>query len=261
MQKVILVITLVCGLTAPALSQRRTAPPDKSAHAMPTPAVTASPNPLRDADRLFSHGEDAARDRQSFDLIEKAVASEPNNYQLLWRLARVCYYVGDEAPSADKLKYFERGIQAGQQAIALQPGAVEGHFWLGVCYGGFSEVKGALKALRTVKKIRAEMETVLRLNHAYEDGSAYLALGEMDRELPRLFGGSASRAISYLEKGLTVAPKNINLRLSLARAYLDSNRRDDANKQLQEILQTPVNPARAREHRSVQEKARRLLNR
>ena len=36
-------------------------------------------------------------------------------------------------------------------------------------------------------------------------------------------------------------------------------RREDARRQLDEILQLPINPARAREHRSVQDKARRPL--
>lgn len=263
MQRYIFSLIILCYLAAPALAQQKPAKVSSvTAKSNPAPATTpaASPNPIRDADRLFSHGEDAARDRQSFQIIEKALTSEANNFQLLWRLARSCYYVGDEASSADKLRYFERGIEAGQKAVALQPNAVEGHFWLGICYGGYSEVKGALKALQTVKKIRAEMETVLRLNSGFEDGNAFLALGEMDRELPRMFGGSTSRAVSYLEKGLSVAPKNMNLKLALAQAYLDASRRDEANRQLQEILQMQVNPARATEQRSVQDKARRLLS-
>lgn len=261
MQKIILVAVFTLIFTLSAAAQRKPAPPNKPAHVAPAASAPAAPSPVHEADRVFSHGEDAARDRQSLELIERAVASDPNNYQLLWRLARSSYYVGDEAPSSEKVKYFERGIEAAQKAVALQPGGVEGHFWLGVCYGGVAEVRSALKALQIVKKIRAEMETALRLNDRYEDGNAYLALGEMDRELPRLFGGSTSRAIATLEKGLSVAPKNLNLRLALAQAYLDAGRRDEAVRQLQEILQAPLNPARAREQRSIQEKARKLLAR
>lgn len=261
------IITLgvsVLLLAMPALAQRKTTRPVRPAAVAPaaTPAPTPAPlNTVREADRLFSHGEDAARDRQSLEIIERALATDTENYDLLWRQARACYYVGDEAAEADKLKFFERGISAGQKAVALRSNGVEGHFWLGVAYGGYSEVKGALKALQTVKKIRAEMETVLKLNAAYEDGNAYLALGEMDRELPRLFGGDIRRSISQLEKGMSVAPRNTSIRLALAKSYLEAGRRDDANRQLEEILQTPVNSARSREQKSVQEKARKLLNR
>src|SRR5262245_45366100 len=116
-----------------------------------------------EADRLFTYGEDTNGDKQALTVIEKALAGDANNYQWLWRAARAHYYIGDEAPSAEKLKHFESGISYAQRAIDQQPNAVEGHFWLGVNYGGQSEVKGAFSALATVKKIRAEMETVLRL--------------------------------------------------------------------------------------------------
>jgi tetratricopeptide (TPR) repeat protein len=254
-------IFCICLLLLAAAVSAQPPTPRPTRPAAAAPAATPTPfNAVREADRLFSHGEDAARDRQALETVERALMSDAQNYDLLWRQARACYYVGDEAAASDKLKFFERGIAAGQKAVALRANGVEGHFWLGVAYGGFSEVKGALKALQTVKKIRAEMETVLKLHAAYEDGNAYLALGEMDRELPRLFGGDIKRSISYLEKGLSVAPRNTNLKLALAKSYIEAGRRDEARRQLEEILQTPVNPAHSKEQKSVQEKARKLLD-
>ena len=136
---------------------------------------------------------------------------------------------------------------------------MEGHFWLAANYGGFSEQKGALKALQMVKKIRAEMETVLRLNDRYMDGGAYLALGEMDKELPRIVGGNLSRAITRLEQGLKVAPQNLELKLAMAEAYLEDGRKEDARRQLQEIISRSVNPSRAKSDRAIQDKARKML--
>jgi len=223
-------------------------------------AAPESSDPIRESDRLFTHGADAARDRQALAVIERAVATEGNNYQLLWRASRLYYFVGDSADKAQKLPNFERGIGMGQRSVALEPNSAEGHFWLGANYGGYSEEKGMIKALQTVKKIRAEMETVLRLNPGYEEGGAYLALGEMDRQLPGMFGGDNKRAISYLEQGVRVAPQNMEMKLALAEAYRKAGRRDDARRQLQEILQMPINPAHARDNRETQEKARQLLN-
>ena len=216
-------------------------------------------NPFQEADKLFTFGEDAARDKQSLAVVERALASDGGNYQWLWRAARVYYYVGDEAGKNEKLGYFQKGIDIAQRAITVQPNAVEGHFWLGANYGGYSEEKGALKALQTVKKIRAEMETVLRLNDRYCDGGAYLALGEMDRELPRIAGGSLSRAIARLEQGIKIAPNNLEMKLSLAQAYQEDGRKEDARRQLQEITSRSINPSRARTERDVQQKARQLL--
>ncbi|MGE0130687.1 MAG: TRAP transporter TatT component family protein [Blastocatellales bacterium] len=218
--------------------------------------VPVSANPFQEADKLFTFGEDVERDKQSQSVIERALAGNGKDYQWLWRAARVYYYVGEEAAKSEKLAFFEQGMNAGHRAIAEQPNAVEGHFWLAANYGGYSEQKGALKALTMVKKIRAEMETVLRLNDRYHDGGAYLALGEMDRQLPRIIGGNLTRAIKRLEQGLSVAPNNLEMKLAVAQAYQEAGRKEDARRQYQEIAQKQA-PTRA--ERDVQDKARRLL--
>jgi len=248
MRNIILSLVTLCLLftAAPAQGESRA-------------ASAAPPNPFQEADSLFTFGEDVARDKQSLAVVERGLAADGGNYQWLWRAARGYYYVGDEAGKNEKLGYFQKGIDVAQRAIAARPDGVEGHFWLGANYGGYSEEKGALKALQTVKKVRAEMETVLRLDDRYNDGGAYLALGEMDRELPRIVGGSLSRAISRLEQGVKVAPNNLEMKLSLARAYQEDGRREDARRQLQEILARTINPSRAHTERNVQQKARQLL--
>lgn len=218
--------------------------------------ASVSANLFQEADQLFTFGEDTERDKKSLGVIERALAGNGQDYQWLWRASRAYFYVGDGVAKSEKLLYFEKGINAGQRAVAEQPNAVEGHFWLAANYGGYSEQKGALKALTMVKKIRAEMETVLRLNDRYHDGGAYLALGEMDRQLPRIIGGNLTRAIQRLEQGLGVAPGNLEMKLALAQAYHEAGRREDARRQYQEISQRQ---ARTRAERDVQEKARRLF--
>lgn len=218
-----------------------------------------APNPFHEADSLFTYGESAERDKQSLAAIERALTVDAGNYQWLWRAARVYYYVGDASAKNEKPGYFQKGMDAGQRAVSAQPNAVEGHFWLAANYGGFSEQKGALKALQMVKKIRAEMETVLRLNDRYQDGGAYLALGEMDRQLPRIVGGNLGRAINRLEQGLRIAPGNLEMKLALGQAYQEDGRKEDARRLYQEIANHRINPSRARSEGHAQEKARRLL--
>jgi hypothetical protein len=217
-------------------------------------------NLYNDVDRLISYGEDLERDKQSLAVAEKALAGDGNNYQWLWRVARGCYFVGDNVDKNEKSRHFDRGVEIGQRAISQQPNAVEGHFWLAVNYGGLAEQKGALNALSLVKKIRAEMETVLSINDRYQDAGAYHALGEIDRQLPRLFGGNMKRSIARLEKGAQIAPDNMLIKFVLAQAYQDAGRKEDARRLLQEIIGRQINPSRAKSERGVQEKARQLLN-
>ncbi len=217
-------------------------------------------NPFHDVDYLMTFGEDPERDKESLAVVEKSLVKYGSNYQFLWRASRACYFVGDHIAETEKSRLFERGIETGRLAISLEPDAVEGHFWLAANYGGLAEQKGPFKALQLIKNIRAGMETVLRLNELYENGGAYLALGEMDRRLPGIIGGNLDRAISRLEKGLSVAPNNLEIKLSLAEAYLERKRKETARRLLQEIVKSPIDHTRSKSDRNTQDKARRQLS-
>jgi tetratricopeptide (TPR) repeat protein len=226
----------------------------------PVPTLSTNTDSVADADALFSYGEDTARDLQALAILTRALVADEHNYQVLWRAARAYYQVGDDASDREKRYYFERGIDMGQRAVAEQPSGAEGHFWLAANYGGLSEIQGIWQALQMVKHVRTEMETVLRLQPDYEDGSAYRALGEIARQLPRVLGGNQKHAIAYFEQGLRVAPQNMGLKLALAKAYLEAGRQHETSQRLlSEILQMPVRPARAQADRRTQDKARQLL--
>jgi tetratricopeptide (TPR) repeat protein len=225
----------------------------------PIPPPSTSTDPVADADALFSYGEDTARDLQALATLTRALVTDAHNYQVLWRAARAYYQIGDDTSDSEKQRYFERGIEMGQRAVAQQPAGVEGHFWLAANYGGLSEIRGIWQAFQMVKKVRTEMETALRLQPDYEDGSAYRALGEIARQLPGVLGGSLKRAIAYFEQGLRVAPQNMGLKLALAKAYLEAGQRQASQRLLTEILQMPVRPARAHADRHTQDRARQLL--
>lgn len=211
---------------------------------------------VQEADRFFTYGEDASKDVQALGIATRALQTDANNYQWLWRAARGHYYVGDAAQGADRLKNYQAGISYGLRATAAEPNAAAGHFWLGANYGGFGQEKGGVKALGPAKKVRAEMEIVLRLNDRYAEGGAYLALGELDRQMPRVFGGNLKRAITRLETGVKLVPPNLEMKYALALAYRDAGRKDDARRMLNEIIS---GNARKAAERGVQDKARQLI--
>ena len=226
--------------------------------ALPSANATA-PDPISDIDRLFNYGADPGSEKQALEIVERALKDKPDDYDLLWRAARSYYYTADGAAARDRLQYYNRGIAVGSRAVDLRTDGVQGHFWLAANYGGYCREKGGLPAFKTVKKVRDGMEAVLRLNDRYEEGSAYVALGEIDRQLPKLFGGDDKRAVTRLEQGLKIVPQNLEMKLALAEAYLDTNRKTDARRQLEELVRMPLSPARTNESRRAQEKARSLL--
>jgi tetratricopeptide (TPR) repeat protein len=161
----------------------------------------------------------------------------------LWLATRALSEQGDRADADGKIRLLEQAIERGEEAVRRCPDSVEAHFWLGASYGRFADAKRGLTALRLVGKIRREMETSVRLQPDYDGGDAYLALGRLEISVPGLFGGSRERGVSWLEEGLRVAPRNLDIRLALAEAYLHDGRRAEATSLLRSIVDAPASGA------------------
>ena len=153
---------------------------------------------------------------------------------------------------------FVRESKQGQAAVKLQPDKAEGHFWLGANYGG-SAANSTLASLSSVQDIRREMEAVIRIDEGFQSGSAYLGLGRLYLQAPRVLGGDANKAIEYLEKGLKFGPNNSLMRFHLAEAYSAAERTAEARKQLDALFAITPDPKYAAEHNDAVEKGKKLL--
>ena len=84
-------------------------------------------------------------------------------------------------------------IDAARRATNLRSDRPEGYFWMAANMGALAESFGLRQGLKYRKPIKEALETVLRLDPAFQDGSADRALGRWYFKVPRLFGGSATR--------------------------------------------------------------------
>jgi tetratricopeptide (TPR) repeat protein len=214
---------------------------------------------VRAADELYADGRDTQRDRQALAVLDRALESDPKSYELLWRASRALYQIADAVPRKEKRPLLDRAIEMAARAVAVAPDKVQGHYWLGASDGSAAEIRGPFKALSLVSELRSEMKAVLRIEPCYEQGDAFRALGELDMQLPWLLGGRKSRAIRRMEEGVRTCPANLDLRFSLATAYLTTGRREEGRRILEGIVSTPVDPLRPGADREIREKAARRL--
>ena len=212
------------------------------------------------ADELFIARDNGDNLKQAVLLMEQLTAREPASYEAWWRLARARYYDADrEKDQTKKTRLFQSGIEAAKKAVAADANRVEGHFWFAANQGEYADLRGALQSLGLVKTIRKEFEAALAIEPAYESGAIYSALGQIDLNLPRLFGGNERRGIAKLEEGIKVGPNNAELKITLAEVYQKKGRRDEARKLLESVLSVN-DPARSPvEIEELRAKARALL--
>ena len=211
------------------------------------------------ADALYADRATLASARRAADLWTAAVASNPADFESAWKLARADYWLGGHAPAPERRTFYERGIEAAQKALALEPNKPEGHFWTAANMGALAESYGIRAGLKYRKPIKSELETVLRLDPAFQDGSADRALGRWYHKVPGLFGGSHEQAERHFKASLAYKADSTITHYFLAELYKDDGRLAEARVEIQKVLDAPVDPQWAPEDADYKDKARRLL--
>jgi tetratricopeptide (TPR) repeat protein len=228
-------------------------------NAQPTNDAATAAADVVQADKLYAQREDLMRLRQAVVLLEQATITDPDSYDAAWRLSKDNYYLATHTNNdQERNKAFRDGINAGKAAIRIQDGKPDGHFWLGANYGGIAQ-RSILAGLASVNDIRNEMETVIRQDQGYQNGSAFMVLGLVDLNAPKFEGGDPVKAVAEMERGLPFGQTNAFLRLHLAEAYLKVGRKADARAQLNAIISMHPEPDYLPEYKEALPAAQDLL--
>jgi hypothetical protein len=107
--------------------------------------------------------------------------------------------------------------------------------------------------------IKRELETVLKLDPGFQQGSADRALGRWYYRVPRLFGGNKKKSEEYLRRSLTYDPTSIASLYFLAETLHAMDRDADARAALEQLIAAPLHEGWEPEDREFKAKAQRLL--
>jgi tetratricopeptide (TPR) repeat protein len=211
-----------------------------------------------DPDRLYANRVDLVSVRRAVEIWSAAARVSPEAYDPLWKIARADYWLGGHVAEKDRPDILEDGVARGRAAAALMPNRPEGHFWLAANMGAAGE-RSTKAGLSYRKAIKEELETVLRLDPAFLQGSADRALGRWYFKVPRLFGGSKKNAEDHLRASLKYDPHSTASHFFLAELLLANGRRDEARAEAQRVLEAAVDPEWEPENQEFKTQARSLL--
>jgi hypothetical protein len=218
------------------------------------------PSLVAQADALYAKRADLGRVREAIRLVAEARTSDPKDFDATWRLAKFSYYLAAHTTDErEQERTFKAGIDAGVAAIALQAARPEGYFWRGANLGGRAKARGGLGAYNSVDDIRTAMDAVVRIEPGFQNGTAYMILGQIDLQVPGWLGGSKRRAVEELETGLKHGEGDALWRVQRAEAYVATHREADARRQLDAVLTMKPNPDYLPEYQEAAAEARHVL--
>ena len=208
---------------------------------------------------MYADRENLASARKAAELWSATLSANSSDFDAAWKLARADYWLGGRVPDPERRAFLERGIAAGESAITINPKAPEGYFWMAASMGTLAESYGVRAGLKYRKPIREALEMVLKLDPAFQQGSADRALGRWYFKVPRLFGGDRRRAESHLRASLKYNPNSTVSHFFLAELLDAEGRKEEARLEFQAVIDAPLDPEWAPEDREFKAKAAQAL--
>jgi len=209
--------------------------------------------PITDQVDALDKQAELASYQKSIALLTSAIAADPNNYELYWRLARAHQNYGDLAASRKTANYKDlcvehgrAGMKAGEKAIALKPSGVEGYFYAGCAAGTLSTGAGIYTILKDklTERIRSNLERAYQIDKRFADGGPMQALASYYKDVPRLLGGNLSQAEAYARESMKYFPNDPAGRTILAEVLIKTDKkknRAEILSLLQGVAGTPRN--------------------
>ena len=166
-----------------------------------------------------------------------------NEYEILWRLGRALFFIGQETPDKDAaLSSYSQGVVTCERAVAREPQRVEGHFWLAVNLALAAQRHRRVAGIRRARRAVRELNQAIKIDSSYHGAGPLRVLARLQHKLPRLVGGGCDRARTSYEAAINLAPENSVTRIYFAELLLESGHRDLARQQLQDVLNSSPDP-------------------
>ncbi len=165
----------------------------------------------------------------NYFLIKNDTSNLPQNYELLWKTARLIYFIGnygegkkifiDSKNKDSAIIIFNYGAEVGKLASKLQPNSVEGHYWYAINLGSYGLAKGILASAMYAKSGMNSLKTANVIDSKYNWCGSSRILGRYNQELPYIIGGSSSLAKGLLLDAVDKCPTFNNNWLFLGNYY------------------------------------------
>lgn len=213
---------------------------------------------------------DADNIQGNFDLLKEAEKTDPENIEVIWRLARVHF---DFSDNTDDESVIEENIYAGfeyaKRALEIDDTHPKSHMWYSILIGRVGEIEGTEQKIKNSYKVAEH--TLIAIELDPEDGGNYHVMGRWHYTLSDLSWierkiaswvyatppeASFEEARDYFNQAIEKVPDEIRNYLWLGKTLIELDDDKGAEGALRQALKIP---ATTESDRILQKEAGELL--
>ncbi len=211
-----------------------------------------------------------SKNSESLKVFLKAHQTEPNNSEIIWKVARAYIDLGDEEKSKKQKKpLYLKAEEYARKGIEMQPDSSYCHLYMAIAVGKIALFEGGKTKVRLSKEIKDEVMKAIECDSTND--IAYHTLGRWHREVASLsrilkafakviYGGlpeaSNEEAAKCFKKAIEISPTSIIHHLELAKTYQAMKEWKLALMELDEIEQLPQRDQDDLEHKKEAKRMR-----
>lgn len=230
------------------------------------PFLSSGTEPDERAESLWKEREDTGKAAEGIAAYEELLKARPEDYQVLLRLSRLHYWIGQNLESTDRekaLSHYGKGREYGKKASEAAPDKPGGYFFEAANLGRENNLKGTFSNLWGIGTVRKLNEKTASIDPEFFYRGPDRFFCALYTKLPGLLGGSTSQAIEFGKRAVDAFPNYAGNRFFLAEAYAKDGKNDLARRELEAAAAIPDEalPDVIPEQRMEKKRAEALLKR
>ena len=228
--------------------------PDAGAAAAAPPAA---PSAFAEMETLWFQRDQPGAQDKLLQLTADGVAQHPNDFEYLWRAARIRLWAADGETGDKKRDIAKEAWDLGDRAMKAKPQAVEGNYYAAASIGSYSQAVGILNALAQglESKFNERLDKAISIDSKYAHAAPPAVKGRYYYELPwpkRNLG----KSVTWLNKALALDPSALRPLLWLAETQWKDGDKQAARASLAKLQagSMPDDPAEERRCKALGKK-------
>lgn len=207
----------------------------------------------------------------TYELLQQAEQLEPDNFEVVWRLARTHFDFSDNSEDETVISdNFYKGLDYAKKALELDDSRAESHKWYGILIGKVGELEGTKQKILNSYEVKDHTLKAIELDPE-DDGNFHVMgrwhytlsdLSWFERKIAGLIyatppEASFEEAAEYFKKAIALEPTDIRNHLWLGNTYVALDKNELAKQEYNAALAiTAENDS----DRKLQKEAQELLS-